>query len=119
MGQEKGFAGRRGWSRAREGSGNLEEGITPKAGMHSLERQQGRGAQAGNCRAIQARNKWERGCGTAQKEEDKILGKNLWNDLEKIPRPQKVGTQLGCARCWDQGLVSLRESVKNEAGKRL
>lgn len=64
-----------------------------------------------------SQGKWETGCGTARKEEDKILGKNLWNDLEKILWPQKVGTWLGCAQCWDQGLRSLRESVKNEAGK--
>lgn len=68
----------RGWSRAQEGSRNFEEGITPKAGMHSLEC-----AQGGNCRVIQARNKWERGRGSAWKVEH---GKNLWNDLEKKVR---------------------------------
>lgn len=33
----------------------------------------------------------ERGRGSAGKEEHKSLRKNLWNDLEKILRPQKVG----------------------------
>lgn len=39
---------------------------------------------------IQARSKRERGCGSGLKEEHKSLGKNLWNDLEKILQAQKV-----------------------------
>lgn len=68
----------RGWSRAQEGRGNLE-GITPKAEMPGWELQ-----------GDPSKEQTERGHGSAGKEEHKSLGKNLWNDLEKILQPQRV-----------------------------
>lgn len=83
MGQQKGFV-----QRMEQRSGRKRE--FGKNNSKSWDALPGV-CPGGELQGDPSKEQTERGRGSAGKEEHKSLRKNLWNDLEKILRPQKVG----------------------------